>query len=144
MNPIPSTPAVPPASHNLVELPLQFLKGIGPVKAKLLERLELFTVQDLLFHFPTEHRDRATITPIRAATAGQPVNFVAQIVDVTAKRFNGKEQVKAVLHDAAGDSVDAVWWTPWIAERLTPFGWGFFTGKNHELRRSETTRQSGI
>ena len=107
---------------------LQFVKGVGPVKAGLLARLNLFTIQDLLFLFPTAHKDRMNVTPIREARSGD-VNIVAQIVDVTAKRFNGKEQIKAYLKDANGDQIVALWWNPWIADRLMPQRWGFFSGK---------------
>lgn len=117
------------AASKLLASPLQFVKGVGPAKATLLARLNLQTVQDLLFHFPVSHVDRKVVTPIRAARVGQPANIVAQIIDMTAKRFNGKEQITAYLRDAGGDQIQAVWWNPWVADRLTPNRWGFFAGK---------------
>src|SRR5262245_40493875 len=90
------------APGDLLKQPLQYIKGVGPVRAGLLKRLQLETLQDLLFHFPIEHRDRASITPIRQARIGSPVNIVAQIVDVKGRRFNGKEKVDAVLMDDSG------------------------------------------
>ena len=37
---------------------IQYLKGIGPAKAKLFERLEIATVQDLLRYYPRTYQDR--------------------------------------------------------------------------------------
>lgn len=114
--------------HELLQRPLQYIKGVGPVRAGLLKRLHIETLQDLLFHFPVEHRDRASITPIRQVKVGSAVNIVAQIVDVKGKRFNGKEKVDALLQDESGQ-MTAGWWNPWIADKLTPLAWGFFSGK---------------
>ncbi len=125
----PATFATGNAASKLLASPLQFVKGVGPAKATLLARLNLQTVQDLLFHFPVNHVDRKVVTPIRMARVGQPANIVAQIIDMTAKRLNGKEQITAYLRDASGDQIQAVWWNPWVADRLTPNRWGFFSGK---------------
>ncbi|MEI6231847.1 MAG: ATP-dependent DNA helicase RecG [Planctomycetota bacterium] len=115
--------------NELLGRPLQFFKGVGPVKASLLARLNLQTIQDLIFHFPTSHKDRASVTPIEHLKVGKDANVVAQIIDLTAKRFNGKEQITAYLMDAAGDQIQAVWWNPWVADKLTPNHWAFFCGK---------------
>lgn len=117
------------AESRILASPLQFVKGVGPAKATLLARLNLHTIQDLLFHFPVSHVDRKEVTPIRGARVGQSVNLVAQIIDVKAKRFSGKEQITALLRDANGDQLQSVWWNPWVADRLTPNRWGFFSGK---------------
>ena len=49
------------APGELLRQSLQYIKGVGPVRSGLLKRLQLETLQDLLFHFPTEHRDRAVL-----------------------------------------------------------------------------------
>ncbi|MFC1512701.1 hypothetical protein ACFL4S_01500, partial [bacterium] len=41
-----------------LETSLQYLKGVGPKRAKMLERLGLFTVRDMLFYFPRTWVDR--------------------------------------------------------------------------------------
>ena len=37
---------------------VQYLKGVGPKRAKILEKLGIFTVSDLLFYFPRGWQDR--------------------------------------------------------------------------------------
>src|SRR5437762_24177 len=98
------------SAGDLLARPLQFLKGVGPKRAELLARLDLRTVEDLLYFFPVEHKDRARVTPIAQLHAGKDANVVAQIIDVTSKRFNGKEQIVGHLMDAQGGRITAVWW----------------------------------
>ena len=57
--------AGPEAPHPLAT-PLQFVKGIGPQRAKLLANLGLHTVEDALYYLPTRHEDRSQLTPLRS------------------------------------------------------------------------------
>ena len=116
------------AGGDLISRPLQYIKGVGPAHAKLLQRLSLETLQDLLFFFPIGHKDRESVTPIRQVKAGHDVNLVARIIDVRGKRMNGKERIEALLQDETGE-IKAGWWNPWIADKLKPHAWAFFSGK---------------
>jgi ATP-dependent DNA helicase RecG len=57
--------AGPEAPHPLAT-PLQFVKGIGPQRAKLLANLRLHTVEDALYYLPSRHEDRSQLTPLRS------------------------------------------------------------------------------
>ena len=52
-------------------LPLDRLVGVGPGTSIRLSKLDLFTVQDLLFHFPIRYEDRTHLTPINALIGGK-------------------------------------------------------------------------
>jgi ATP-dependent DNA helicase RecG len=52
------------ATQNPVYGPLQDLKGVGPWRAQVLEKLELHTIRDLLYHLPRDYQDRSTIKKI--------------------------------------------------------------------------------
>jgi len=43
---------------------IQYIKGVGPVRAKLLGRLGIKTVEDLLYYTPFRYEDRGNIKPI--------------------------------------------------------------------------------
>ena len=130
--------------RELLAMPLQFVKGVGPVRAGLLARLNLLTMQDLLYHFPVAHKDRATVTPIAKLRAGTDVNIVAQIIDVRGKRYNGKEKIEALLGDATGQ-IRAVWWSPWVASKLDPDCWSvLFRQKRHFAGNRIELAQPGI
>ncbi len=114
---------------NLLAQPLQYLKGVGPQRAELLKRLLLENLCDLLHFFPVSHKDRASVTPIRQVRFGDEVNIRAKIIEVRGERFHGgKEKIVALLGDESGQ-LRAGWWNPYVADRLTPGKWGFFSGK---------------
>ena len=51
---------MPPADATAAQLlatPLQYLKGVGPARAELLDRLGLHAVRDVLFFFPRDYQD---------------------------------------------------------------------------------------
>ncbi len=52
-------------------LPVTELNGVGPQLALKLERLQIRTLQDLLFHLPLRYQDRTRITPIGSLRYGQ-------------------------------------------------------------------------
>ncbi|MBI5407102.1 MAG: ATP-dependent DNA helicase RecG [Nitrospirae bacterium] len=43
---------------------IQYIKGVGPVRAKLLGRLGIKTIEDLLYYTPFRYEDRGNIKPI--------------------------------------------------------------------------------
>src|SRR5690606_8977378 len=47
------------------------LKGVGTAAAALLEKLNLFSTDDLLFHLPRDYEDRSTIIPMNQLTVGR-------------------------------------------------------------------------
>ena len=54
-----------------LDLPASRLPGIGPESAKLLERLEVRTIGDLLWHLPTRYKDFSKFRPLRSLVAEQ-------------------------------------------------------------------------
>jgi ATP-dependent DNA helicase RecG len=50
---------------SLLATPIEYVKGVGPLRADLLKKeLNLFTFGDLLNHFPIRHVDKSEITPM--------------------------------------------------------------------------------
>jgi len=60
---------------DLNDIPITQLKGVGNKLAETLQKLDLFTVQDLLFHLPFRYEDRTRITPLSQIRAGQHALF---------------------------------------------------------------------
>ncbi|MEH6468080.1 MAG: ATP-dependent DNA helicase RecG [Porticoccus sp.] len=50
--------------HNLDQMPVTQLKGVGTQLSGKLARLGIHTIQDILFHLPLRYMDRTRITPI--------------------------------------------------------------------------------
>ena len=51
-------------SSNLLETPVQYLKGVGPRRAKAFDSIEIKTLKDLIYYFPRKYLDRTTIHTI--------------------------------------------------------------------------------
>ena len=47
------------------------LQGVGNTSAALLEKLNIFSTDDLLFHLPRDYEDRSTIIPMNQLTVGR-------------------------------------------------------------------------
>ena len=61
-------------------LPITRLKGVGPKLADKLLRLNLQTVQDVLFHLPFRYQDRTQIVPLGSLRPGMQAVVVAVVV----------------------------------------------------------------
>ena len=86
---------------NLAHTPVTALKGVGPGMAKKLEKINLLTLQDLLFHLPLRYEDRTRITTIRDLLPGTHTNIVGEITDN--QIINGKKRMLMVsLNDGTG------------------------------------------
>ncbi len=62
-----------------LDQPLDRVNGIGTATAKRLERLNLHTVQDLLYYYPRDHVDYANQVPIRKLEPGNTVTLVGTV-----------------------------------------------------------------
>ena len=61
--------------------PITILKGIGPSKAKQFENLNIFTLRDLICHFPRGYEDRTKLVPIEKLEVDTPTCFRAMVMN---------------------------------------------------------------
>ena len=50
---------------------VQFIKGVGPSRVKLLNILGIYTIEDLISYYPRTYEDRTKITKISELQDGQ-------------------------------------------------------------------------
>ena len=82
---------------------LQFLKGVGPVRAELLASRGIRTVDDLLYYTPFRYEDRTRLTRIRDLVPGQTTTVFARVLTCGPMRAWGcTRAVKAT--DAEGST----------------------------------------
>ncbi len=60
--------------------PITILKGIGPTKAKQFAALNIFTLEDLICHFPRGYEDRTKLVPIDKLEVDTPACFRAMVM----------------------------------------------------------------
>jgi ATP-dependent DNA helicase RecG len=63
-----------------LDKPAQYLKGVGPKRAKLLERLGVGTARDLLYHVPRRYEDASTVRSIATLQPGDEATIVGRVV----------------------------------------------------------------
>lgn len=101
------------------EKKLCYLKGVGPKKAALLQKLGLESVGDLCEYFPYRHEDRRFITEIASLYDGQSA-LVSGVIDrVELRRIRNNLQIlKARLTDDSG-ALTVNWFNqPWLKQQL--------------------------
>ncbi len=103
---------------------IQYLKGIGPAKAKLFERLEIQTVQDLLHYYPRTYQDRRLNTPPNEYNANALTVFKGRVLRTQQVPAKSVLIFKAVLEDEQGHQLECTWFKkrPYRAFRFDPFG----------------------
>ncbi len=80
------------------------LKGVGAARAKQLENLNIFTLADLICHFPRGYEDRSRIRPIAEMELDEPACFRAVVMSQprTAHIRKGMDLTKVQVADHSG------------------------------------------
>ena len=82
---------------------------VGPIYVKRLERLNIFSISDLLHHYPSRHDDLSVISKISSVRPNQIVTIKAKVLrcqNIFTK--NRKRIQKAVVKDSSG-SIEVIW-----------------------------------
>lgn len=64
-----------------LEQNIQYMKGVGPAKALLLNKLGIFTVKDLMEYYPRVYEDRTKLKCISEFVNGEQVLFIATVAN---------------------------------------------------------------
>ncbi len=59
---------------------VQYVKGVGPARAKLLKRLGIETLEDILFYFPWRYEDRKDLKKINSLKYGNHETVLCEVV----------------------------------------------------------------
>lgn len=83
---------------------VQYLKGVGEARAKLLKRLKIETVGDLLNDFPRAYEDRSRVVPIAELVEGENACVCADITSPVLFRYGagGKPFSRFTIADDTG------------------------------------------
>ena len=86
-------------NNDLLSQDIQYLKGVGPVRAALLQKeLNIYTLGDLLYTFPYKYIDRSTIHPICQIQESMAfVQLRGKILDFETEGEGRKRRLKAVF-----------------------------------------------
>jgi ATP-dependent DNA helicase RecG len=101
-----------------LDTPVRFVTGVGPQRAKLLAKLGLDTVEDVLLHLPARHEDRSQLVPLVRITEGESRTCAGIIRGVSPPpRGRARAPLSVLLGDGTG-FLTAVWFNQPYLERI--------------------------
>ena len=97
-------------ADDVLQMPLQYLKGVGPRKAADLKKAGLNTVEDLLFRFPRRYEDRSRMQKIISLRPGMTAAVSGTVLNagLAHTRRPGFRLFSALVQDESGQ-IQAVW-----------------------------------
>ena len=103
----------------LLATPVQFLKGVGPERAKLLERLGLKTSGDVLFFFPRDYQDMSQVQTLDQLQDGTTVSIAGTVEEIDIRNSGPGKSVLGVLIRQGQGYLRALWFNqPHMQKRL--------------------------
>ncbi len=121
------------------ETKLELIPRISPKYAKALEKMGIFTVHDLFFHFPFRYDDFSEMRSIAELYSGRIATIQGTAIKVKSIRTWKKKMyiTEAQIQDETG-VIKAVWFNqPYISDTLTE-------GKNVRLSGKVSADSSGL
>ncbi len=96
-------PEIPKGEHKPAkDTDVMYMKGVGPKIAYKLNKLGIYTAQDLIMYFPKKHIDYSSRTLIRDLKEGESTTVFGYIKSVSA--FNTKNKLSVVKVTVADES----------------------------------------
>ena len=102
-------PITSPTPVNVLTQSIQFLKGVGPARAQLLQRLGIETIGDALALLPRRYDDRTNLKQIRNLKVGTQETFEGTIlVSGSSRTGRGRRLYEMIVGDATG-TIRCLW-----------------------------------
>jgi len=78
------------------------IKGVGPKKVLLLNKLNIFSVEDLIQHYPRGYQDRREVTPLSQLTNGTPALTCGKVTLIVKEysKYNQKQILRVLVEDS--------------------------------------------
>ena len=97
-------------TKSIKEISVQYLKGVGPARKKLMAQLGVEMLEDLLYFFPRRYEDRRSLIPISKVQEGETHTICGDIVSIDSHQawHTTKHVLTLVVSDGSG-SLSSVW-----------------------------------
>ena len=106
-----------------ISTPLQYVKGIGPARAQMLESKGLLTVEDLLMYAPFRYEDRSNVKTISQLAPGEMATVIADVQSAHLSGFRRRNlgMFEAIFKDRSGERLLGKWFHGgYLADRFLP------------------------
>lgn len=103
--------------------PIEELRGVGPVIQRRLKRLNIKTVRDLLYHFPSRYENFSNIVPISQVKTGGVFCIEGKILTIkTTRTWARKMTITEVIVEDKTGSIKAVWFNQFYISNILKEG----------------------
>lgn len=96
--------------ENNINKSIEYLKGVGPNKAEILNKVGIYTIKDLIEYYPRVYEDRTQLIKIAEFINNDNVLFIAKLVKntFTTRRLGKLVVCKGIFTDET-DYIELVW-----------------------------------
>ena len=96
--------------NHLLDTPIEFLKGVGPQRAEILQKeLNVFSFRDLLEFYPFRYIDKTQFHKISELKSDlTDVQIIGKIVQVKVEGVGRKKRLKAIFEDETS-RMELIW-----------------------------------
>lgn len=109
---------------------VQFLPGVGPNWANVLHRLNILTVEDLLWTLPRDILDYTHARTPSELEEDKPQTVRGRVVDVDGRQLRNNRTLTTALLECGDDYVRGLWFNqPWMRKKLRDGQIVLFSGK---------------
>ena len=111
-------------------IPVNRIKGVGEKTAALFGKINVYTVDDLIRHYPRDYETYDAPVSIREVSAGSVQAIYGRITAIpNVKKVRNLSILNAVLTDDNGDSIQLTFFNmPFLKKVLKPGGFYLFRG----------------
>ena len=117
---------------------VKYIKGLGPNRVKLLNKLNIYTLNDLITYYPRRHEDRSKPKPIAECIEGEETLIEAIATTRVSEIRAGKRRIyRLILQDESGICV-AIWYNQEYLKNM------FQIGKKYKLYGKISKKQQRV
>ena len=111
-------------------IPVNRIKGVGEKTSALFGKINVFTVEDLIGHYPRDYETYDAPVSIREASPGSVQAIYGQITAIpNVKKVRNLSILNAILKDGSNDSIQLTFFNmPFLKKVLKPGGFYLFRG----------------
>lgn len=114
-----SNPRREPSAAELLATPVEFVRGVGPLRAELLHRLDVRTAADLIFFFPRDYEDLTDRRDIAALDDEHIQTIRGQVVEIDSRSSGFGKSIVGVLVRQGNDFLRALWFNqPFMRDKF--------------------------
>tara|TARA_B100001029_G_C15061239_1_gene458661 strand:+ start:2283 stop:4370 length:2088 start_codon:yes stop_codon:yes gene_type:complete len=106
--------------QNPLDTEITYIKGVGPVRAKILNEIDISTVRDLLQYYPRKFLNRTNIKSINQLKIGEEAVIIGRVQTCGLRKTRRRNFFQIILTDRTG-RIQCNWFNgiSWISEKFS-------------------------